>query len=71
MDFMSGIPPLKHNGIVYDAILVFIDCYSKIALYVPVKKTITALQVWDILLERVILKFRCSDGIVSHRDSRF
>jgi hypothetical protein len=44
MDFMLGTPPSKHNGIVYDAILVFIDGYSKIALYVLMKKTITALQ---------------------------
>jgi hypothetical protein len=71
MDFMLGIPPSKHNGIVYDAILVFIDSYSKIALYVLVKKTITALQISGILHEKVILKFRYPEGIVSDRDSGF
>ena len=59
------------GDIAYDSILVVVDRFSKIALYFPVKKTITAPQVIDLLIECVFTRFGFPDGIVSDRDPRF
>jgi transposase InsO family protein len=71
MDFMSGVPPSKWNGKVYDALLVIIDRYTKMALYIPVTKKLTAAELADLLLDRVVARFGTLLGIVSDRDSRF
>ena len=43
MDFITGVPPsLGIDREAYDAILVAVDCYTKLAKYYPVLKTITA-----------------------------
>jgi transposase InsO family protein len=71
IDFMSGIPPSKWNGKVYDALLVIVDRYTKMALYIPVTKKLTAAELADLLLDRVVTRFGTPLGIVSDRDSRF
>lgn len=71
MDFMSGIPPSKRNGCVYDAILVIVDRYTKMSLYIAVTKTLTAVDLAEILVERVISRFGVPKGIVSDRDTKF
>jgi transposase InsO family protein len=71
LDFMSGVPLSMRDGVAYDAILVVVDRYSKMALYFPVSKTITAVQTADILIDRVFSRFGFPSGIVSDRDPRF
>jgi hypothetical protein len=35
MDFVTGLPVSRRNGVVYDAILVIVDRYTKMARYIP------------------------------------
>jgi hypothetical protein len=35
MDFITGLPLSWRNGVVYDAILVIVDRYTKMARYIP------------------------------------
>ena len=71
LDFMSGVPPSLLRDCVYNAILVVVDRYSKMAVYLAVKKTITAEQTWSLLEDCVFSRFGWPEGIVSDRDTRF
>jgi hypothetical protein len=42
LDFITGLPPSKWRGRVYDAILVVVDLYTKYALYLTCTKDIDA-----------------------------
>jgi hypothetical protein len=68
---MSRVPLSVRNDVVYDAIYVVVDRFSKIALYFPVTKTITASEVIDLLIDCVFTRFGFPDEIVSNRDPRF
>ena len=40
LDFVTGLPPAKDNsGCVFDAVLVIVDRFSKMAIYIPALKT--------------------------------
>ncbi|KAA6412922.1 MAG: gag polymerase env [Lasallia pustulata] len=56
MDFITGLPSSKRKGIIYDAILVVIDCYTKMARYIPTTKTITAVDLAELFFEEIIYK---------------
>ena len=71
MDFITGLPPSKHNGHVYDACLVVVDRYTKMVLYIPVTKKINAIDLAEILFEKIVLVFGAPNGIVSDRGSVF
>ena len=71
MDFITGLPPSKSCGQVYDAILVIVDRFTKIARYVPVRKTIDAPELADTLIKAWVKDFGLPDSIVSDRGSVF
>ena len=72
MDFITGVPPsLRVDGKAYDDILVVVDCYTKVARYYPVLKTITAEQFGNLLIHTVFCSFSVSSSIVSSRGSIF
>ena len=54
MDFITRLPPSKHGGRVYDAILVIIDAFTKYALYLPCQKDINADQLSELIIKQVI-----------------
>jgi small neutral amino acid transporter SnatA (MarC family) len=56
---------------VYDILLVIIDRYTKIALYILVTKKLTTVELADLLLNRVVIRFSILIGIISNRDSQF
>jgi hypothetical protein len=39
MDFITDLPPSRNNKAVYDTILVIVDSFSKMSLYILAKKT--------------------------------
>ena len=51
MDFITGLPPSKHGGRVYDAILVVVDAFTKYALYLPCWKDINADQLLELMIK--------------------
>jgi hypothetical protein len=56
---------------VYNAIYIIVDRYTKIALYLPIVKTITITKLIDLFLNKVIRRFRASRGIISNYSSLF
>ena len=54
MNFITGLPPSKHGGRVYDAILMVIDAFIKYALYLPCWKDINTDQLLELMIEQVI-----------------
>jgi transposase InsO family protein len=71
MDFITDLPPSKTRDLIADAILVIIDRYSKMALYVPAEKSWKAEDLADVFIERVLSRFGTPKGIVSDRGSLF
>lgn len=71
MDFVSGFPPSKRYSVVYDACLVIVDRFTKMALYLPVSKTIKAVDLSELIFDKVVLRFGSPNGIVSDRGSLF
>jgi len=71
MDFVTGLPPSKCNECVYNAILVIVDRYSKMALYIPAKKSWDARDLADAFFQNVICRFGTPKGVVSDRGSVF
>lgn len=71
MDFVTDLPPSKRGAGVYDAILVIIDRYTKVAAYVPTHKTIDARELSNIFIEEWIRHKGVPRGIVSDRGTVF
>ena len=71
MDFITDLPPSRNNKVVYDAILVIVDRFSKMSLYIPAEKTWRAEDLADSFVERVISRFGVPKGVVSDRGSIF
>ena len=71
MDFITDLPPSRNNKTVYDTILVIIDRFSKMSLYIPAKKTWRAEDLADSFVKRVISRFGVPKGVVLDRGSVF
>ena len=71
MDFITDLPPSKSRGCVWDAILVIVDRYSKMSLYIPAQKSWRAEDFADAFIEHVISRFGTPKGVVSDRGSLF
>lgn len=71
VDFITGLPPSRWDGQVYDAVMVAVDLFTKYALYVPCTKDITAEGLADKFYERIIPYFGMPENLVSDRGSVF
>ena len=71
MDFIIGLLPSRRGDKVYNAICVIVDRYTKMALYLPIVKTITITKLIDLFLNKVVRRFRAPRGIISNRGSIF
>jgi hypothetical protein len=71
MDFIIGLPPSRRGDKVYNIICVIVDRYTKIALYLPIVKTITITKLADLFLNKVVRRFRAPRGIISNYGSLF
>ena len=67
MDFISQLP--MSNG--YDSILVVVDRFSKMSLFLRTKTTCTSADLADLFVEHVFSKHGLPDNIVSDRGSLF
>jgi hypothetical protein len=57
MDFIVDLLPSTRNGRVYNSILVIIDRFTKIVIYIPYNKTYTTEELTDIFYEEIICKY--------------
>jgi len=71
MDFITGLPPSRRGDKVYNIIYIIVDYYTKMALYLPIVKTITATELADLFLNKVVRRFRAPRGIISDYSSIF
>jgi hypothetical protein len=71
MDFIIGLPPNRRGDKVYDIICVIVDRYTKMALYLPIVKTITITELIDLFFNKVVRRFRAPRGIISNYSSLF
>jgi hypothetical protein len=72
MDFVTDLPPSRNGeGKVFDSLFVVVDRYTKLAKYIPVLKSITAEQLANVFLERIVSQFGTPEGIVSDRGTVF
>ena len=71
MDFITGLPPSRLDGQVYDAILTVVDRYTKMARYLPTRKKLTARELADLFFHKIVNPFGIPDGVVSDRGSLF
>ena len=68
MDFITDLPLTKTG---HDSILVFVDSLSKMAHFVPAKKTSTAADTVDVLADRLIRYHGLPEALILDRDPRF
>ena len=71
MDFITGLPPSRQNNKVYNTIYIIVNYYTKIALYLPIVKTITVTKLADLFLDKIVRRFRTPKGIISDYSSIF
>ena len=71
MNFIIGLPPSRQGNKVYNVIYIIVDYYTKIALYLPIVKTITITKLADLFLDKVVRHFRTPRGIISNYSSIF
>ena len=72
MDFIIRLPVFTNrDGKTYDSILVFINWLTKMVYYKPVKETIDALGLIEVIITMVVRHYSLSDSIVSDHSSVF
>ena len=71
MDFVTGLPPSKYRGKVYDAILVVVDRFTKMVRYLPTTTTIDAAELAELFYAEIVCRYGTPAGVVSDRGSLF
>jgi len=71
MDFIIGLLLSRRGDKVYNAICVIVNRYTKMALYLPIVKTITITELADFFLNKVVRCFGAPRGIIFNYSSIF
>jgi transposase InsO family protein len=70
LDFITQLPVSYIGTKEYDAVLVVVDRYSKMARFIPTTTDITAPELAALFHENIELRYGAPIGVVSDRDSR-
>ena len=70
LDFITQLPSSYIGTRVYDAVLVVVDRYTKMAQFIPITTDIAAPEFAALFHENIELKYGSPRGIVSDRDTR-
>lgn len=71
MDFITGLPPSKHRGVVSDSILVVVDRFTKMAKYIPCTEKIKAPDLANLFIDAIATTFGTPRSIVTDRGALF
>jgi len=71
MDFITGLPPSGRKGHAYDAILVVMDRFTKMASYIATTKRIDAAGLADTFFEQIVCRYGAPLSVVSDRGTVF
>ncbi len=72
MDFVTGLPiSADWKGNNYDSILVIVDRLTKMVYYKPVKVTINASSLAEVIIDMVVRHHGVPESIVTDRGSLF
>ncbi|KAG5295155.1 hypothetical protein I7I48_11937 [Histoplasma ohiense] len=71
MDFIIELPPVIQKGIIYDSILVILNCYTKLAKYFSCMTSITASDFAELFIDAILSDYDLSSSIISDRDKLF
>ncbi len=71
MNFITNFSSSKRSNDVYDSVLVIINRYIKMTLYISVTKKITAVELAEIIFDHVMLKYDVSKDVVSNKEFVF
>jgi transposase InsO family protein len=70
-DFITNLPPRKLNSEVVDAILIIVDRYTKMNVFVPTTKRRDSVELAKLLMDVVVRRYGVPRGILSDRGSLF
>ena len=71
MNFITDLSLSKCRDCIYNAILVIVNCYTKITQYISTVKTVTAVQLTDLFHEKIVCCFKTLREVMSDWDSVF
>jgi transposase InsO family protein len=71
LDFITDLPPSKLNSTVVDSILVIVDRYTKMNIFVPTTKRCDSVELAKHLMDAVVRRYGVPKGILSDRGSLF
>ena len=71
MDFVTGLPPSKYRGKIYDAILVVVDRFTKMVRYLLIIITIDAAELAELFYIEIVYRYGILVGVISDRGSLF
>jgi hypothetical protein len=65
------LPLSKVGDKVFDSILIIVDRYMKMNIYMPTNKIYDSVELTSLLIDVVIYRYRVLKGIISDRGSMF
>ena len=71
MDFITNLLLSLHQGKVYNAIFMVVDCFTKTTQFIPCMSTTNAEELVDIFIDEVFKHFGAPHSIVSDCSSIF
>ena len=71
IDFITGLPPNVRRNTIYNAILIIIDRFTKIAKYILITKKVDTVNIAKLIYRFIFLAYGWPNSIVSDRGAVF
>ena len=71
IDFITDLPLGRYRNEIVDSILVIVDRYTKMVVYIPTTKRCTSVELARLLVQNIVRHYSVPRGIVTDRGSVF